>query len=162
MNKQEAIDKLKDVEAEMAKLKAIIEAPVSYKRPRAEAYSTYYYIDRKSRILNATETGHSIDQFFYDSGNYFLTEEEAKKKLARDQAYLRMTDAIREANEGWVPDFNDRLQDKWYMLLYKGGMRWDYCYLYLPQPPEMCFSPSAKEKLGDSLFEDFKIWVGVE
>lgn len=60
------------------------------KRCRAEVSERYYYITYKGTICHSYDNRAIWDDFRYDTGNYFKTEEEAeeyKKKLILQQAY---------------------------------------------------------------------------
>lgn len=60
------------------------------KRCRAEVSERYYYITYKGTICHSYDNSAIWDDFRYDTGNYFKTEEEAeeyKKKLILQQAY---------------------------------------------------------------------------
>jgi len=152
--------KHKELGEEIEKLKQA--ATVSYKRPRAEFNKLYNYITDNGFIYSDQEAHMNTDQLHYDLGNYFLTLEEAERARDRQLAYVRMTDAIREANEGWVADVMDVNQRKYYPYLDEGIVYWKWKYLGATLPIEMLCSEDARNKLGDSLNEDFKIWMGVE
>lgn len=66
-----------------------IEKP-KYKRWRAEKGEEYYFLSDLGEILSAIDCRDKSDNFLYDIGNYFKTEEEAeeyKKKLLYQQQY---------------------------------------------------------------------------
>ena len=66
-----------------------IEKP-KYKRWRAEKGDAYFYIFNNGHIDKYLEKNDDTDNFLYDIGNYFKTEEEAeeyKKKLLYQQQY---------------------------------------------------------------------------
>ena len=127
------------------------------------ATEIYFHLGGEGSVCEIKEGGHGYDQRCYDLGNYFLTEEEAAKAADRQLAYVRMTDAIREANAGWEADVQTlRAQVKHHVRLYEGEFNWGNGYAFTYLPIEMLCSEEAKEKLGDSLDEDFKIWMGIE
>ena len=161
MNNLKALEqKHKELGEEIEKLKQA--ATVSYKRQRAEFNKLYNYITDNGFIYSDQEAHMNTDQLHYDLGNYFLTLEEAERARDRQLAYVRMTDAIREANEGWVADVTNRCQVKYHVRLYEGDFNWGNGYAFTYLPIEMLCSEEAKEKLGDSLNEDLKVWMGVE
>jgi hypothetical protein len=79
-------------------------------RWRAERGQIYYFVDLNGEVYDNEENFDQIDNFLYESGNYFKTEEEAeehKKKLLYQQEY-----------KDWCKfdiDWNDDSQDKWYV-----------------------------------------------
>ena len=77
MNKQEAQEQLTKVQAEMARLQEIIDTPEG--RWRANDEEAYYYIDSLAYAEHLLDNRHRFDDLRYKSGNYFRTEEEAKK-----------------------------------------------------------------------------------
>ena len=166
MNKQEAIKKLQDVEQEMAKLKAIIEAPdVSYKRERVADGEKFWLITLIGDIswdFDWKETSSAAKCFAI--GNYYYSQQEAEQARDKQLALQRIKDAIREANAGWVPDWNNRHRNK-YLMQYgheTSTVEW-YAWVFTQtSTADIYCSKEAKEKLGDSLFEDFKIYLGVE
>lgn len=89
----------------------LIEEPKqSFKRWRAEEGKKYYHVyasDGRVEISCPTEHNDSQDQYYYLTGNYFQTEQEAKAYKARQEAIGRVTHAIIEANEGWEPEDDD-------------------------------------------------------
>ena len=83
MNKQEAQKQLDKVQAEATRLQEIIEAPEG--RWRASEQDKYWCISSHGSISNLIENGvisdghGDVDNELYKAGNYFRTEEEAKK-----------------------------------------------------------------------------------
>ena len=63
-----------------------------------------------------------VDSFRYLVGNYFQTKDDAETHLNRTKAISRVTHAIIEANEGWVPDWGNDREPKYsiyYMTFHK-------------------------------------------
>lgn len=55
---------------------------------RAKEGGTYYMISASLFVLETTDDRDSIDHDVYNSGNYFKTEEEAKKVLEKIKPYF--------------------------------------------------------------------------
>lgn len=88
----------------------ITEPKQSFKRWRAEEGKKYYHVyasDGGIEISCPPERNDNQDQYYYLTGNYFQTEQEAKAYQARQEAIGRVTHAIVEANEGWEPEDDD-------------------------------------------------------
>ena len=77
MNKQEAQEQLTKVQAEVARLQEIIEAPEG--RWRAKRGGEYWVAGSIGDIMSCREDCNNVDNKFYENGNYFQTEEQAKK-----------------------------------------------------------------------------------
>ena len=59
------------------------------KIPRAINGQTYYYIDENINVSFHLELNDCVDERFYNSGNYFLLEEQAEKVLAKLQQAIK-------------------------------------------------------------------------
>lgn len=65
-------------------------------RWRAENNKIYYYINEIEEIYTAKEIFHPLDDSRYETGNYFKTQEEAEKVLAKLKEFWK---TIREEME---------------------------------------------------------------
>jgi hypothetical protein len=54
------------------------EIPEEHKRWRAKHNERYWCVDGRGGVYCSTEDGHMIDDYRFDTGSYFKTEEEAK------------------------------------------------------------------------------------
>ena len=70
------------------------------KRWRADRDKSYYYLGEEGIINDRRDDYNFYDDFRYDIGNYFQTEELAQQKLDRDLAICRVNDKIRELQGG--------------------------------------------------------------
>jgi hypothetical protein len=107
MTNQEYEKKLQELQTEIDELKA--NKPTEYKRWRSENDGVYYYMDDCGKCDSAYEGYGSIDDYRYNTGNYFKTEKEAEQH----KAYLLALQIIKDDAEGFVPDWKDRDQTKW-------------------------------------------------
>lgn len=87
----------------------------TYKRWRAEEGQRYYH-SGPGLTSWSQEARDEFDDYRYNIGNYFRTVGEAYAYRDRQLAIQRVTDAINEANEGWVPDWIDGYQNKSYIF----------------------------------------------
>ena len=107
MTNQEYEKKLQELQTEIDELKA--NKPTEYKRWRSENDGVYYYMDDCGKCDSAYEGYGSIDDYRYNTGNYFKTEKEAEQH----KAYLLALQTIKDDAEGWIPDWEDSYETKW-------------------------------------------------
>lgn len=98
MTNQEYQKKLQELQAEIDELKAF--KPTEYKRWRAYGDS-YYYIEDCGDFDHRYEGHYTIDDYRYNTGNYFKTKKEAEQH----KAYLLALQTIKDDAEGWIPDW---------------------------------------------------------
>ena len=115
MTNQEYEKKLQELQTEIDELKA--NKPTEYKRWRSENGGVYYYMDDCGKCDSAYEGYGSIDDYRYNTGNYFFTKKEAEQH----KAYLLALQTIKDDAEGFVPDWEDENQRKWYGYCNRGG-----------------------------------------
>ena len=108
MTNQEYEKKLQELQTEIDELKAF--KPTEYKRWRSENDGVYYYMDDCGKCDSAYEGYGSIDDYRYNTGNYFKTEKEAEQH----KAYLLALQTIKDDAEGWIPDWEDKDEEKWF------------------------------------------------
>ena len=80
MNKQEAIQKLNEIEKEQAKLRAIIEAPESNQWKPREC-ERFYSINLSGKAYSTKYMDVSLQDERIEPGNCFKTQEEAENSL---------------------------------------------------------------------------------
>lgn len=92
--------------------KEVTEPKPSFKKWRAEEGGKYWVVAGGGEICCNTQCGDKYDNYYYLTGNYFQTKQEAEAYKARQEAIGRVTHAIMEANEGWEPDWENPAQWK--------------------------------------------------
>jgi len=89
----------------------------SYKRWIAAVDEKYWHYNSYSdEITELVEEGELSDLNFHNAGNYFKTKEEAEHHRDKILFTQKYKDAIREKNEGWVPDWSDTAEHKYYLF----------------------------------------------
>ena len=85
-----------------------------YKRWRAEKWQQYAFISDTWDIEIEKEELHYIDDYRYNTWNYYRLEDEHIAEADKNKllATTRVNDRIRELNEGWEADWSDRNQSK--------------------------------------------------
>jgi len=72
-----------------------LEAEMKPKRWRAEKYNSFYYVNSEGEIIKLVDYYNNNDNAWYRVGNYFRTEEDAKRSLI----YF----ALNSEYEFWLP-----------------------------------------------------------
>ena len=101
----------------------------------------------------------------YTSNNVFHTREEAEQHIKREKAIRKVTDRIKELNDGWYPDWDDG-KVKYYFNSYNhstNSMFVDY-YFHKQSYPNNYYMKSYKvaNQIKDEMFDDIKLMLGVE
>ena len=108
MTNQEYQKKLQELQTEIDKLKAF--KPTEYKRWRAREDDEYSFLSNAGYIGRSTEQADTVDDYRYNTGNYFFTKKEAEQH----KAYLLALQTIKDDAEGWIPDWEDEIQEKYH------------------------------------------------
>lgn len=87
-------------------------------RWKPEIDEKYWFVNDYGGIDYNYATDFFSSSFRTQSNNCFKTEEEAKKHLKRIEAISTVTLAIKEANDGWIPDWENFNEDKFYIAYY--------------------------------------------
>lgn len=92
-----------------------VKAKKEHKRWRGEDTESYYFTTPASDnpIESCDELNDDWDNFRYETGNYYQTEELAQAALDRQLALVRVNDRILELNEGWEPEKENSGAVKW-------------------------------------------------
>ena len=85
-------------------------------KTRPNVGDTYYYIPSIGRINCADWCDDPYDYDIWSSGNGFLTEEEAKKELARRQSNRRIKYFIVKNGLEFNPDWGNDMEDKYFIV----------------------------------------------
>ncbi len=84
------------------KIGCMEEVKEDWKRWRADRDKLYYYLGEEGIINDRRDDYNFYDDFRYDIGNYFQTQEQAQQKKDRDLAIARVNNRIRELQGGEV------------------------------------------------------------
>ena len=163
MDKKQALSELKALKARADALEAIINQPESYVRERVSFNGKYWAIIDGIRLYQYAEFNRYTDDRF-KMGNYYHTQEEAEKARDRQLAYVRITDAIREQNKGWVPDWGERTNRKHYLRYDHDDSTVHVINNTFMQfvPNELCGTKEAIEYVIKHHADDIKLYFGVE
>lgn len=91
-----------------------VEYPLNW---RAEEGEYYFFIDECGYICKTADYRCKEDNCRWKIGNYYQTEEQAKKALEQREAYMEYIRLIEKLNEEWQIDWKDTEQAK-YIIYY--------------------------------------------
>lgn len=87
------------------------------KRPRAERGGRYYCADVDGSVRAQLEDFDKVDNFLFETGNYYLTKDQAEKegrpKVEKEKAIQRIKDYILENDMYFEPNWEDDEEIKW-------------------------------------------------
>lgn len=106
-------------------LEPIPEEPTRWRANKGEIY---YFIETDGSVHFIYEIGLKYDDAKYEIGNYFKTEEEAKKAAE----WLKAFTTLRDDTKGFEPDWKNETQKKWYVSYnhFHGKFYTEWCIGY--------------------------------
>lgn len=87
-------------------------------RWRAEKWGKYFFLDTDWEIESYTEDNDSTDNYMYSSGNYYQTREDTEFAWNRQIFITKVNDRIDELNDGWVADWDDANEPKYFFYFF--------------------------------------------
>lgn len=116
---KEILDKIAELEQQLAVLKAEVEKEEkenksTNKRWRGRCGQNYYYVTHDNNVRCKTDYYTSVDEFRYDTRNYFRNEQEAQKYANVIETERQLKKFADEHNDKII-DWEDFKQDKWYL-----------------------------------------------
>lgn len=112
------LDKISELEQQLVELRAKVEKEEkenksTNKRWRAEKTGAYWFVDSDGEPTWWYEQSRNIDDFYYDTHNYFQTEEEARRYTSVLETERQLKRFADEHN-GKI-DWSDNNLDKYYL-----------------------------------------------
>lgn len=123
-----------------------------------------YFTSQFSDVTKVQDTRDDSDNHNYKIGRYFLTEEEAIKDDERKKARMRIIRRIEELNDGWVPDFEDEDEDKFYIVYHHKHHKLSAESIWRIQARESCSylqSMKIAEQMIKEHGDDYKLLWGI-
>lgn len=111
--KQEELKK--EIEKLGTQIKELEEQEKKCKRWRSKRDEKYWFIGRGGTLCYSVEINDNLDKSSYEIGNYFRTEEEAKKMVEKIKIYTQLKDLALRLNQGRKVDWNSSVQAKWHI-----------------------------------------------
>lgn len=129
-----------------------------------EVGGPYWVVDDDGDVFHSPWGNDPTYKQRYNMGNVYRTCEEAELARDRQLAYVRITDALREAEGDWKVDWNNSSQTKHHAVYYhtKGDLLADWCGRLQAAEPALISSKEAWESVIKSHEDDLKLWFGVE
>lgn len=116
MNNEQLQQQIDDMKAKLAEMEALLNQPaINYWQPSVLSLDKYYYISPLGTIKTDIANDSDISRY-----KVFKTEAEASHYLEYIKAEEILRKAIAEANEGWMPDWNTHIKDKWCITIKAG------------------------------------------
>lgn len=154
MNKLEELEKkYKELGEEIERLKT-----QSGERCRANFGCEYFYIDDGGDIQADDDHDWGCDEIKFDMGNYFKTEEEAKKVLDKILIYNKLRDLALRLNKGEAIDWKNYNINKYYIYAHcrndgENKLDWSYNQSYKEVGNIYCLDPDflriALDEIGE-------------
>ena len=161
MNKQEAQKQYDEVQAELVKLKAIIDAPDkddSWPQKGDRVYALYAngcvilsFFDKDDRHPD-----------YLAMGALYRTREEAEAARDKQQATVRVQNKLKELQGDWVPDWSKLGQKKYYIFYNHATQRFVVTPSGLYQGHNLYSTKDACVWVIDNMEADVKLMLGVE
>ena len=141
---EEMKTKLADMEAELNKPEVII----NYWQPKGG--EQYYYLDYFSNIgiINRADDGGAETRY-----RVFKTQKEAEKYAEYVKAEETLRRVIAEANEGWLPDWTNKDERKYVVVLYMDDLK---IYKYKTTKYQPNFMYIKSEELAEKLMKEYE------
>ena len=111
-------EKIKEIEKQLEELKVQLteeDKEDKYKRKRFDYGDYYWFVNNLGEAVMASDYNEEEDNFGYNIGNYFETEEQAKNYKERLLIEQELRDIARELNKGEEIDWDNTNQDKYYI-----------------------------------------------
>lgn len=118
---KEILDKIAELEQQLAVLKAEVEKEEkenksTNKRWRGRCGQNYYYVTHDNNVRCKTDYYTSVDEFRYDTRNYFQNEDEARRYAKVLETERQLKKFADEHND--VIDWSNINQQKWNLCYY--------------------------------------------
>lgn len=129
------------------------EIPEDHKRWRAEEGERYWWVQNDGGVTNDCDDWVDIDDGRYELGNYFKTEEEAKKAAE----WLKALTVLRDDTKGFKPNWNDPEQYKWFVSYNHTSRRLRRDSNFILQGGDLYFA--SEDEANDSIKKHERQWL---
>lgn len=124
MNKQQILEQIDELKQKIEELEKEVNSPEfegikKNIRFRADYSMPYFFINNEGMVSRGIEQHRPLDDFRYNSGNYFETEEQAKDFKENILTKQALKDLALELNEGVEIDWENYAQSK-FNIYYNG------------------------------------------
>lgn len=126
------------------------------KRHRVNLGDVYFFIDDAGYINSIYEDGGNIDDYRYNSGNYYLTKEDCEKAINVKNTEAELRNLAEELNDGEEIDWENDEQRKYqlYYYYYKKEISTNMSSYSKIQGTIYCLDKNFKDKAIERIGED--------
>jgi len=158
------IERIEEIEKQIAELKKQVEEEKPVIRWRAKKCSDYYSITSNGDDLSYFDRRQYGDDYRYNTGNYFKTEQEARDYKRRLLIEQQIKDIALNLNDGEEIDWNDSKQPKFYINYSVKNNNFDMFdhYHFIGENAYCLSNKFLKTVLNEVGEEDLKFYYGVE
>lgn len=130
MKLKELEEKIAQLETELAQVKKIAEG-LKNKTDNKGVFKpknkqVYWYILDGDTIRSEWWNNYPVDRDYYEIGNCFSSRESAEDAVRT----LRLIQKARELQDGFIPDWEDMLQNKYSVRFFTGDIEISVCQLH--------------------------------
>lgn len=119
MTPKEILESIAKLEKELASLKERVNIePQENLEPKVylpEIGEKYWYLFATGEVANYIWKNDKTDNDLFTQGNVFLTQQEAQKEAQYRKLRAKYVAYVKEYNDGWVADWSDKEQVKYYL-----------------------------------------------
>lgn len=164
MNKAQLENDIKEMEARLASMKAVLGKPVKSKVFVPEIGQTYWWLSSSGTLSRFVFDDDESDKLHLALGNVYETEAEAEKAIEKKLATVRVLNKLRELEGDLVADWNDVFSRKYHICYNHLELKLQIGDAQFCQTNEQN-SYSTKEACQwviDNMQDDLKLMFGVE
>lgn len=149
--KEELQKQVQEMKAKLDEMEALLLEPdvvINYFKPKIN--EDYFYINHCGNICNTYDTN-NLDKKY----RVFQIQKEAEKYAEYVKSEETLREAIAIANEGWLPDWNNRYQSQWftYFNYYENSIE-TACSCHCRQQPNFMYCKT--EKITQQIIKDYE------
>lgn len=155
---QDEIDGLKRKLINLKHKQGLVSKKTAYEVEVPKDIEDYVFVDESGGIDGMFICDEKWAKKIYERGHAFKTDEEAEKYDKKRVLITKMEDWTKKYNEGWVPDWNDDGEQKYYVVYdyYGLAIRWNYCcrnFTKLPYLKSHELAEQFIDEFGDEIKE---------
>jgi hypothetical protein len=160
MNKQDAVKQLALLQAEVDKLKSIIDKPCSKVWEPSKKDLGYIVVGNGDIQASANM---DVSKVFFELGNCYPSKELAEKAIAKQKALVRVTNKLRELEGDWEPNWKNSSQGKYTIIFHHSRKVFFSDNNYILQCQGKIYSTkNACDWIIDNMQDDLKLIMDIQ
>ena len=126
------------------------------KRLRVDKYIMYYFKNVSGNIASCADVYDNIDNYHYNSGNYYLTAEDCQKAIDVKNTEIELRNLAEELNNGEEINWNDSCQNKYSITYNYTSKNINFICTLCEKLPNLifCLDRDFKDKAIERIGED--------